>query len=221
MTSQPGTRLTREERRLLTREQVLGAALEVFEERGYANSSIEEIADRAGFTRKAVYSNFSGKPDLLLEIVERRFQAHVERVKDRLGEGAADRQAGDLAAAFSSYFRRERAWGQLFYEFCAVASRDERIGFRFRARFREARRTITELLEEEAGRRGLEFSIPVERLVMGMFALFGGLSVEQLIDPDGTDAALFGEMVALLGAGALKGGPSGRRGPGRPGARPQ
>jgi AcrR family transcriptional regulator len=200
----PRRRLTRPERRLLTREQVLSAALEVFEERGYASSSIEEIAERAGFTRKAVYSNFSGKAGLLLEIVERRFQAHVDRVKAGLGEGSPEQLAGDLATAFSAYFRNERAWEQLFFEFCAVASRDEEIGSRFRARFREAKRAITELIEAAATERGLELSLPVERLVMGIFALFSGISFEKLIDPDGTDDALFGEMMGLIGAGALR-----------------
>lgn len=194
-------RLSREERRLLTREQVLSAALETFEERGYANSSVEEIAERAGFTRKAVYSNFSGKAALLLEIVERRFQAHVDRVRAAI---ASEGQATDLAAAFSEYFTQERAWEQLFHEFCAVAARDEEIGARFRARFREAKRAIAELLAGEAERRGVELSLPVERLVMGLFALFSGISLEKLIDPEGTDDALFGEMVALLGAAALR-----------------
>lgn len=197
-------RLSREERRLLTREQVLSAALETFEERGYANSSVEEIAERAGFTRKAVYSNFSGKAALLLEIVERRFQAHVDRVRAAIAGGASEGQATDLAAAFSEYVTQERAWEQLFHEFCAVAARDEEIGARFRARFREAKRAIAELLAGEAERRGVELSLPVERLVMGLFALFSGISLEKLIDPEGTDDALFGEMVALLGAAALR-----------------
>jgi AcrR family transcriptional regulator len=199
----PTRRLTREERRLLTREQVLSAALEVFEEQGYPNSSVEEIAERAGFTRKAVYSNFSGKAELLLEIVERRFQAHVDRVEEMLGRGTPEQEATDLAAAFSAYFDAERAWEQLFHEFCAVASRDEEIGARFRKRFRKAKRAITRLMEAEVARLGIELSLPVERLVMGMFALFSGISLEKLIDPAGTDDALFGEMMGLIGAGAV------------------
>jgi AcrR family transcriptional regulator len=200
----PSKRLTREERRQLTREQVLSAALEVFEERGYVSSSVEEIASRAGFTRKAVYSNFSGKAELLLEIVERRFQAHIERVRAGLGEGTTERQAADLSAAFSTYFSRERAWEQLFHEFCSVASRDEEIGARFRDRLHEAKRAITELIQAELTRRGIELSLPVERLVMGLFALFSGISHEKLIDPAGTDDALFGEMLGLIGSWAVK-----------------
>jgi len=206
VTSNPRrTRLTREERRRLTREQLLISALEVFEERGYADSSLEEIAERAGFTRKAVYSNFSGKAELLLEIVERRFQSHIDQVERILGEGPAERQAVDLGAVFSVYFSRERAWEKLFFEFCSVASRDEEIGSRFRARFREAKRAITRLVEEERRKSGTELTMPTERFVNGIFALFSGISMEKLIDPDETDDALFGEMLGLIAAGVIAG----------------
>lgn len=202
-------RLTREERRRLTREQLLASAQEVFEERGYANSSIEEIAERAGFTRKAVYSNFSGKAELLLEIVGRRFQSHIDQVEAILGPGTLERQATDLGTIFSAYFDRERAWERLLHEFCAVAASDEEIGARFRERFREAKRAITRLLEETAEGRGVELTMPAERLVAGTFVLFGGFSLEKLIDPEGVDDDLFGEMIGLLIGSAARPLPEG------------
>jgi AcrR family transcriptional regulator len=204
-------RLTREERRRLTREQLLLSAREVFEERGYADSSLEEIAERAGFTRKAVYSNFSGKAELLLEIVERRFQSHIDRVEAIIQEAPAEQAAVDIGSVFSTYFRQERAWEQLFHEFCSVASRDEEIGDRFRARFREAKEAITRLVKLEAGRRGVEPAMPTDRLVDGIFALFSGISLEKLIDPERTDDALFGEMLGLIAVGALSGRAPGPR----------
>jgi len=200
-------RLTRQERRRLTREQLLLSAREVFEERGYADSSLEEIAERAGFTRKAVYSNFSGKAELLLEIVERRFQSHIDRVEAIIREAPAARAAVDVGSVFSAYFSRERAWEQLFHEFCSVASRDEEIGDRFRARFREAKDAITRLVEQETSRRGVELAMPTDRFVDGIFALFSGISLEMLIDPERTDDVLFGEMLGLIAAGALGGAP--------------
>lgn len=196
--------MTREERRHLTREQVLISAREVFEERGYAGSSLEEIAERAGFTRKAVYSNFSGKADLLLEIVERQMQEHVEWVESILGQGTAERQAVDLGVVFSSFFSKERAWEQLFHEFCIVAVREEEIGSRFRARVQETQRVITQLIEEGARDTGVELSLPAERLVLGLFALMMGVALEKLINPEQVDDALFGEMLALIGKSAVR-----------------
>lgn len=198
-------RLTHAERRLQTRERVLSAALEVFEEHGYAESSLEEIAERAGYTRKAIYSNFSGKGELLLEIMERRFQEHIDRVESIVGQGdSSARQAIDIGSVFSAYFSTERAWEKLFHEFCSVASRDEEIGVRFRPRVRDLKQALVRLVEEETRRNGIELTVPAERLVLGISALFSGISLEKLIDPEGTDDALFGETLALIAASAIK-----------------
>jgi AcrR family transcriptional regulator len=58
-------------RRDVTRERVLDAAREVFAERGVIGGSVEEICERAGFTRGAFYSNFADKADLVDALVER------------------------------------------------------------------------------------------------------------------------------------------------------
>jgi len=200
-------RLSREEQRRQTRERLLDSALEVFEARGYADSSLEEIAERAGHTRKAVYSNFSGKGELLLEIVERRFRSHIERVEAILDQDTAhERKAIDVGSVFAGYLNQERAWGKLFHEFCAVASRDERIGARFRDCYRARKQVIVRLVEREVERRGIEPAVPVERVVMGVLALFTGLSLEKTIDPEGVDEAVFGEMLGLLAMSATASG---------------
>ncbi len=183
---------------------MLESALEVFEARGYARSSLEEIAERAGHTRKAVYSNFSGKGELLLELVERRFRSHIDRIEGLLDEDTStERKVVDVGSMFADYLSQERRWGVLFHEFSSVASRDEQIGSRFRACFRARREALVRLLDREAKRRGIELTISTERLVMGILALFTGLSVEKAIDPDEVDEALFGEMLGLLTASAM------------------
>ena len=197
-------RLTRPQQREQTRERLLGSALEVFEARGYAESSLEEIAERAGYTRKAVYSNFSGKSELLLEIVERRFQSHIDRIEALLAEEtSSERKTIDVGSVFGDYLSQEGAWGKLFHEFCSVASRDEEIGSRFRACFRARKQILVRLVESEVRSKGIELAVPVERLVAGILALFTGLSVEKTIDPDDVDEALFGEMLGLLAVGAM------------------
>jgi len=199
--------LTRAEQRRQTRERLLSSALEVFERRGYAESSLEEIAERAGYTRKAVYSNFSGKGELLLEIMERRFRSHVDRIESIVSrEATAERQAIDIGAVFSEYLTQERDWEMLFHEFCSVASRDEEIGARFRSCFRDLKQALVRLVEEETKARGVELTLPAERLVLGISALFSGVSLEKLIDPVETDDALFGEVLGLVVASAVRTG---------------
>ena len=56
-------RRTKEEA-ALTRQAVLKAALRVFSTKGYAATTLEDVAARAGVTRGAVYWHFEGKAEL-------------------------------------------------------------------------------------------------------------------------------------------------------------
>ncbi len=71
----------RSARRDATRERVLDAARDVFAERGVIGATVEEICERAGFTRGAFYSNFADKADVLEALIARehaRLLAHLD-----------------------------------------------------------------------------------------------------------------------------------------------
>jgi AcrR family transcriptional regulator len=53
-----------------TRLALVAAARELFGERGYAATSIDEVASRAGVTKGAFYHHFAGKADLFQEVYE-------------------------------------------------------------------------------------------------------------------------------------------------------
>lgn len=53
-----------------TRVKLLDAAAEVFAERGYDGAGVAEIARRAGLTTGAIYSQYSGKAQLLVEAID-------------------------------------------------------------------------------------------------------------------------------------------------------
>ncbi len=74
----PGSRSARRE---ATRQRILDAAREIFAERGVIGGSVEDICERAGFTRGAFYSNFTDKDGVLQAMVERdqgRLLAHLD-----------------------------------------------------------------------------------------------------------------------------------------------
>ncbi|MEU8887837.1 TetR/AcrR family transcriptional regulator [Streptomyces sp. NPDC048442] len=94
-------RLTRAEVQELNRRKVLEAAREEFGERGFRDAKIDRIAERAGLTRGAVYSNFPGKRALyfavLADIAGRTPAsappASVDTVREALGALARARVA--------------------------------------------------------------------------------------------------------------------------------
>src|SRR5438093_9113222 len=87
-------RRTQTERREETRELVLAAAARVFAQRGFHATSLDAIAEEAGFSRGAVYYNFADKEELFLELLDHRC---AERAQD-LREVFADTPEDDVAA---------------------------------------------------------------------------------------------------------------------------
>jgi len=63
-------RVTRETSKARTRERVLAEAQRLFRERGYAATSLEQIAEAASVTKGAIYGHFSSKEDLLISAIE-------------------------------------------------------------------------------------------------------------------------------------------------------
>ena len=87
-------RLARPERKAKTREDILAAARRVFFGSGFHGTTLDEIAEEAGYTKGAVYSNFASKDDLFLAVFEDRYsreQDEMQRVLTEEGSSSSGR----------------------------------------------------------------------------------------------------------------------------------
>ncbi|MFE5815680.1 ScbR family autoregulator-binding transcription factor [Streptomyces sp. NPDC056479] len=73
--------MAQQDRAIRTRRTILEAAARVFGERGYASATVEEILNRAGVTRGALYFHFSSKEEVALGVLEA--QLPVDRLPER------------------------------------------------------------------------------------------------------------------------------------------
>src|SRR5262245_27942233 len=78
------------------RQLVLKAARRVFLEEGYAGAGLDAIAEEAGFSKGVVYSQFDGKADLFLALLERRISERADE-NERVASEAGT-LGGELAA---------------------------------------------------------------------------------------------------------------------------
>ena len=62
--------MTRAESKERTRQRLLAEAQRLFRERGYAATSLEQIAEAAEVTKGAIYGHFASKEDLMLSALE-------------------------------------------------------------------------------------------------------------------------------------------------------
>jgi len=65
-----GSRRTQAERRETTRAALIAAGRELFAQKGFAGAGREEIVERAGVTRGAMYHHFASKEDLFRAVYE-------------------------------------------------------------------------------------------------------------------------------------------------------
>jgi AcrR family transcriptional regulator len=198
-------RMTREQSRANTRERLLSAARSVFARRGFHGASVEEIASEAGFSTGALYSNFEGKEDLFLVLMEREIDEHAREVSEavRARASVAERAAGG-ARQWMTTIEREPELLLLFMEFWAYGVRDPAVRPKVAERFAQVRRTLTELITDGVRDFDLELAIPAEQLAIAIDALADGIARQKLADPDAIPDELMGRILGLLLAGATR-----------------
>jgi len=204
-------RLTRGERKERTRAELVAAARRVFLRHGFHRATLEDIAEEAGYTKGAVYSNFGGKDELFLGVLDDNYagQRHAHVGLMRAG---ATLEAGLRAAArqLAERARQDPEWIPLLVEFWTHASRHAPLRQEVLARHERQMDTFAATLAELAARHHLEFVVPPGQVARTANALARGTALERLLDPHSIAAKRFEDTFALLVLGYTRprGGPS-------------
>jgi AcrR family transcriptional regulator len=198
-------RMTREQSKAHTRERLLDAARSVFARGGFHGASVEEIASEAGFSTGALYSNFDGKEDLFLALMEREIAAHAREIAEAVGARASvDERAKGGARQWMTMIEREPELLLLFMEFWAYGVRDVRVRPKVAARFAQVRELLTRLIADGVREFDLELALPAEQLAVAIDALADGIARQKLADPDAVPDELMGKVLSILFAGATR-----------------
>lgn len=196
----PGKRLTQAEKKAATRAELLKTAADVFARRGYHGASIEQVAEQAGYSHGAVYSNFTGKEDLFLAVFEDYMATRASELADALvdpPETLAGR-ARAIAAQWMERFARDPGSFLLHLEFMTHAARDPKLSKQMGLRQASLRIAIADYLQTVQREEGIELPLPPAELAMIMRSLGIGLAVEALNSPDDLRQDLFADFTELL-----------------------
>ncbi len=195
-------RLTRAEQQAQTRARLIDSAARVFSRRGYQAAGVEEIAEEAGYSHGAVYSNFDGKADLFLAVFE---EYMAERVRELAETQAAlpedaplEARARALADQWMDRLARDRESMTLHMEFIAHADRDPELARRFGSRSMAMREAVARYIAHYQQEAGMKLAMGVDDLALVLRALGIGLAIESLVSPDTVRHDLYGDFVELL-----------------------
>jgi AcrR family transcriptional regulator len=175
-------RLTRVQAKALTRRRLLDAARAVFLRDGFHGTTVDKIADAAGFTKGAVYSAFASKADLFLALYEER-QAERAAVFTRLRQRRteSDRHRA-VSEVWTEVLRGDLDWLLVLVEFWTFAARDAGLRARFAALHARVRETIAASLAGAAHDAGRELPFPATAIARAFMALGNGFALEAFLD---------------------------------------
>lgn len=85
--SQKVSRRARDSVASLKRERIIDAATDLFYERGFTRTTLDDVADRLGVTKPFIYTSFGSKTHLLAEICSRGVQGALDEIEAALARG--------------------------------------------------------------------------------------------------------------------------------------
>jgi AcrR family transcriptional regulator len=149
------------------REQLVAVGREVFAQRGYEATSIEELAARADVSKPVVYEHFGGKEGLYAVVVDREMERVLDRFTSALAAGGSSRALLERAAlALLDYVEEDTAGFR-------VLSRDSPGSYS--SLIGELARRVEHLLGERLGERGYDplLAALYSQALVGMVAQVG------------------------------------------------
>ncbi|MFE3029899.1 TetR/AcrR family transcriptional regulator [Nocardia tengchongensis] len=176
-------RLTRTESQARTRTDLLVTARDMFLADGYAKTSLERVAEEAGYSKGAVYSNFRTKSALCLEVLALIHETKFGEVTELLAgedtlearldrfQGWAERTLGDVG------------WTMLEFEFAIVARDDPALQAALVSSLSLVRGTVAAQLQALADSMDMTLPLPPADAATAVLSLGLGLGIQRAIDP--------------------------------------
>jgi AcrR family transcriptional regulator len=196
-------RLTREQSKDQTRLRLLDAAQAIFMKKGFVATSVEDIAEAAGYTRGAFYSNFRSKPELFLELLRRDHEEMRAALESIFEDGATRESMEAKVLEYYSHLPRDDKCFLLWMEAKLLAARDGRFRVKFNAFLHEKLGQMSEYIRAFSARAGTPLLLPAETLAMGLMGLGEGVQFLHTIDPqnvtsDTAEAVLAGFFARVV-----------------------
>lgn len=175
---------SREATRAATREAILTSAEAQFLAKGYRGASLDEIAESAGYSKGAIYSNFASKDELFLAVSSARGERVAQPLLDALATpGSADDKLAVFADWLTTISAVDNEWILVETEFTLTERGSPEVTAALTERYRRNRETTTELIATQLGASDISPTVDAKMIAEVMLALESGLALSHAVDP--------------------------------------
>lgn len=188
-------RLNREESQAQTRERLIQTARTLFVQQGFGGASIREIAEEAGYSQGAFYSNFPTKEAVLLELLRRHMEEEAVQLSSVLA--VTEGRETDVLHRLGQWAKTLNAdadWSLLAIELQLHANRSAAFAKEYVAVQKAHQAALGDLVARLFDRLGLVPPAPPNELAASFMALAHGLALQRAggaADPAGKMIMVF------------------------------
>jgi AcrR family transcriptional regulator len=162
-----------------TRNRILAAAQEIFSQRGYASSSMDDIVERSRLSKGALYWYFNSKEELFVALQDKQLSSSVARLKAKSGPEDSAMVKLERAAeiAFASLIGDDKDASRMNMEFNLAAMRMKPVQRRQDARYRTVHSFILGYVEDGIRRGEFRRDLDPDEVATVLVGVIDGLSL--------------------------------------------
>jgi AcrR family transcriptional regulator len=166
----------------ISRERILEAAAELFSQKGYAGTGVDELAARAEIAKTAIYYHFGSKEGLVTAVLDRAATAWIEGIREAASQAGDPLARLDRALTGMRTMVEEKPWIMKLLQLLAleVAEHKPDVRATLQSIVRRARDAITDGMHDALG-----LEVPdAQGVASVILALLDGLALGLHLDPD-------------------------------------
>lgn len=198
-------RLSRIEQREATRRRLIESGERVFARMGFEAAPIDLIAEEAGFSRGAFYSNFSSKDEIFMILLNEHLDAEIETLSLALSQ---IERAEDMVPAIERRYRvldEDSSWCLLATEFQLYATRGGKMAGDFVRTYERYRMRLGEIIAAQCERLRIDLALTPYELGVAQIALSHGLALQRAANGN-IPQSITAKALAMLLRGAIRDG---------------
>ena len=192
------TRLTRAESQARTRDLLLRTARELFLRDGYLATSLDKVAESAGFSKGAVYSNFRNKDELCLAVLDEIRAQRAAEITDLLRAPTSEERLHRFEA-WAERMIGDPQWTTLEFEFAVQARRDPQLRRELADRIAAVGKVMASAVQTVADSDAARPAMASDEAAVALLCLGVGLGLFRSIDPGMPVSALVNTVRVLVG----------------------
>lgn len=166
-----------QEKSLQTMNELMASAFELFGTNGFAQTSVAEITDHAGYAKGSFYRHWNSKDELFLSIVEQKFKRYRASRHKRVKNAENLEEAMNVIWDFLKTIVDDRNWSSIFLEFTIYSATNENL----RKLMNQSVYRLSNEIFAKLVRNHMETDFPPEKLGALNTALFEGYLIQHTL----------------------------------------